>query len=72
MFCSACGSRLEATNKFCPSCGHKAVGKSEASSKKDDRKDIKCLSFEQFAAKKSRKGRHISEPRPRPKPSRKI
>jgi uncharacterized Zn finger protein (UPF0148 family) len=52
MFCSACGSRLEATNKFCPSCGHKAVGKSEASSKKDDRKDIKCLSFEQFAAKK--------------------
>ncbi len=52
MFCSACGSQLEATNKFCPSCGHKAVGKSEAYSKKDDRKDIRCLSFEQFASKK--------------------
>ena len=52
MFCSICGSRLEATNKFCSSCGHKLVEKGEASCQKDNKKDIKCLSFEQFAAKK--------------------
>lgn len=52
MFCSACGSRLEATNTFCPSCGHKPLEKSESSYRKDEKKDIKCLGFEQFAAKK--------------------
>ena len=52
MFCSVCGSRLEATNKFCYSCRHKLVEKGEASCQKDNKKDIKCLSFEQFAAKK--------------------
>ena len=52
MFCSGCGSRVEVTNKFCPSCGHKTVEKSEASCQKNSKKDIKCLSFEQFAAKK--------------------
>ena len=51
MFCSGCGSRLEVTSKFCP-CGHKTVEKSEASCQKNSKKDIKCLSFEQFAAKK--------------------
>ncbi|XP_028404902.1 uncharacterized protein LOC114527451 [Dendronephthya gigantea] len=52
MFCSECGRPTEATNKFCPTCGHKAVEKGEVSSKKDGKKDIKCLTFEQFAAKK--------------------
>ena len=52
MFCSGCGSRLEVTNKFCSSCGHKTVEKSEASCQKNSKKKIKCLSFEQFAAKK--------------------
>ena len=52
MFCSVCGSRLEATNKFCSSSGHKLVEKGEASCQKDNKKDIKCLSFDQFAAKK--------------------
>lgn len=52
MFCSACGIRLEAKNKFCSSCGQKVAEESEHSSKKGEKKDIKCLSFEQFAAKK--------------------
>ena len=52
MFCSECGSRLKVTNKFCPSCGHKTVEKAKLLARKTPKKDIKCLSFEQSAAKK--------------------
>ena len=41
MFCSGCGSRLEVTNKFCPSCGHKTVEKREASCQKNSKKRYK-------------------------------
>ena len=77
MFCSKCGSSLESSNKFCSSCGHKVMETTETSATSKSSKDTttrgtKCLSFEEYAAKKKKKGRHILEARQRKKQSRKI
>ena len=57
MFCSKCGSSLESSNKFCSSCGHNVMETTETSATSKSSKDTttrgtKCLSFEEYAAKK--------------------
>ena len=52
MFCANCGTGLKSFSKFCHSCGQKVelntVGASET-----DKGATKCLSFKNYAAKKS-------------------
>ena len=52
MFCASCGTGLKSFfSKFCPFCGQKVENDSSAS--ETDRGETKCLSFKNYAAKKS-------------------
>lgn len=52
MFCANCGTGLKSFSKFCHSCGRK-VELDTVSASETDKGATKCLSFKNYAAKKS-------------------